>query len=145
MIEVEPSSASLTVDERLDFDSHFVQLCLELKGVAAIGAPFTVEMQLDEEVSTATLGEDLQYDLIEPTLPAASTSVFIDFASGTELRSCSEIFILSDDVLEGDETYVLRISNSRPYSIAINSNQDSSAITINNDPGGRFCWCSRYT
>lgn len=145
MIEVEQSSTSLQFNERLDIDNMFVPVCLDLVGVEEIGTPFTVELKLDEELSTATLGEDLVYDIVVPgsnhpirDSSTTTTSIFIDFPIGRVMRSCGVISILSDDIMEGPETYTLRLHSVTPFEISINPNQDSFTVLIHNDPGGKY-------
>lgn len=139
MIEVAETPTSLVFNEPLDGDNMVVPLCLNLVGVEEIGTPFTVELRLQEDSSTATLGEDVQYGLpgSSPTVPA-TTSIFIEFPRGTVLRSCGMMSILSDDIFEEPEMYMLRLSVSVPYDIPINPDRDSFTIHIINDPSGKY-------
>lgn len=142
-LEVEQSSSSVVFNERLDVDNIFVPVCMVLVGVEEIGTSFTVEMVLDEEFSTATLGEDLHYNVVIPGSPptpdhSTTTSIFITFATGTVMRSCGVMTILADDILEGPETYVLTLDNSNPFKISVNQDRKSFTLTISNDPSGKY-------
>lgn len=133
MIEVASSSSTLEFNEAMDVDNMFVPLCLHVVGgVEEISEPFSVEL-VKQDFSTATLGEDIQYGIGLPGSShqgPATTSLFIDFAAGTVLRSCGIVSILPDDKLEEPEVYMLQLSGSTPYDIPINPDQDSFTIHI---------------
>ena len=144
MIEVEQSSTSLAFNERLDIENMFVPVCVNLVGVEEIGTGFTVELKLDEELSTATLGEDVVYDIIVPgsntpiqEASTTSSSIFIDFSPGQVMRSCGTMSIFADDILEGSETFGLRLHGTTPFEISINTEHDSFTFVIKNDPSGK--------
>lgn len=144
MIEVEESSASLAFNERLDIDNMFVPVCVNVVGIKEIATGFTVELKLDEEFSTATLGEDIIHDVVVPGSnhpiqenSAPSTSIFIDFSPGQVMTSCGTMSILADDIMEGPETYRLKLHGTTPFEISINTEQDSVTVLIRNDPSGK--------
>ena len=118
----------------------FVDVCLEVGGVTAIGNAFTAELVVDS-ATTAIIGLDFQPGSVIPDrCPNAdssdvSDSVLVNFEVGSELTACGVVTILDDNIFEAEEMIVLTINETSVSDFATPSG--SVTITIARDPQGK--------
>lgn len=157
---VSPDSIDIMVIENGEFNNRFVQVCVELGGaVDGTDLAIDVELVLNEEMSTATVGRDFSLDIVIPAgcpfspfndppfAPALQTTscsnnnpynntLLVSFVANGGNRACSVVTILPDDALERNETIVLVINGSNPIMLPFTpGDRDASTITITNSPG----------
>ena len=135
---VQLQSSELTVQEGLDFNSQFVQVCVALEpNTTIICTPFTVNVALTEadvESPAADLGVDFDLSIVplDPMSFSSSNNLSITFPVGTTNVFCSTISILADTVLEGTENFRLQV-NSTSIGLVVNSSPFTVSIV---DPEG---------
>lgn len=150
-ISVAAQSLTLIVNEALDFDSQFVEICVEVSGTVNFSIPFLVNLVVTG--GTVTLGVDCDFGVIPPEgcpsspfnmppFPAMPGSAFplpnsltIHVASGPlPVISCGIVTIFEDGIFEGPEFIQVSINSTQPFEVPI-VEPVTSTLTITDSEG----------
>ena len=118
----------------------YIEVCVTLSG-AAVGNPFTVEVVVVDENSTAIQGVDFELGYVPPNgCPdplgefVGQSSLLLEFVPGGESEVCGVVTILDDNIFEVTEFITLAINQTFPFEVGFSP--DTELITITPDATG---------